>query len=122
MSDNKKPEQSEIDSFINSELTKADQRRDEAMKSKGLHPFLSLENGINEFTLEKVMPTTRVSSYDKDQYVFTTTQDGETKDWTVTINSPFAREVLAKLKVAPINVTVMRSGKGKDTRYEFVED
>jgi len=110
----------ELDDFISAELEKAKERRDAAMKEAGVLPFLTLEKGMNEFTLLPEVPATRWSSFGKEQYCFKVEQDGTDKVWTVTINSPFSREVLDLLRTAPCEATVMKSGSGKDTRYEFI--
>ena len=110
----------DLDDFINEEVMKQEEKRDQAMKDKGLLPYLALEKGITEFTLLRAKPTTRISSFNKEQYVLKVKHNEEMKDWTVTINSPFARDVLDKLRDAPIAVKVMRSGSDKATRYEFV--
>jgi hypothetical protein len=110
----------DLDDFINEEVMKQEEKRDQAMKEKGLLPYLACEKGVTTFTLLRAKPTTRISSFNKEQYVLKVNHKGELKDWTVTINSPFARDVLDKLRDAPIVVSVMRSGVDKATRYEFI--
>jgi hypothetical protein len=110
----------DLDDFINEEVMKQEEKRDQAMKEKGLLPYLACEKGVTTFTLLRAKPTTRISSFNKEQYVLKVQHKGELKDWTVTINSPFARDVLDKLRDAPIEVSVMRSGVDKATRYEFI--
>lgn len=110
----------DLDDFINEEVMKQEEKRDQAMKEKGLLPYLACEKGVTTFTLIRAKPTTRISSFKKEQYVLKVNHKGELKDWTVTINSPFARDVLDKLRDAPIEVSVMRSGVDKATRYEFI--
>jgi len=110
----------DLDDFINEEVMKQEEKRDQAMKERGLLPYLACEKGVTKFTLLRAKPTTRISSFNKEQYVLKVNHKGELKDWTVTINSPFARDVLDKLRDAPIEVSVMRSGVDKATRYEFI--
>lgn len=112
-----------IKKWLADEEAKREEAREKAIAEKGLLPYLTLVSGkITRFHIYKQIPETRMSSFDKLQYVIKVLHKDILKDWTVTINSPFAGYVLDKLSKAPIDVAVMTTGKDKDTRYEFIED
>ena len=111
----------DIRSFVDGVIKENQERRDAAMKEKGLAPYLQLDKGVTEFTLLPFKPAKRTSSFGKDQYVFKAEKAGTKYDWTVTCNSPLAVEVVKKLLEAPVTLKVMRSGEAKTTRYELLE-
>ena len=117
------PTDEELEQYITEEEMKSEEARDEAMARKGMLPYLALESGkITRFKLLRQIPKTRISSFDKLQYVLRVVHKEELKDWTVTVNSPFAGYVREKLRIAPVDLAVMTTGKGKETRYEFIEN
>jgi len=117
------PTNEELEQYISEEEMQSEEARDKAMQEKGMLPYLALESGkITRFKILKQIPQKRISSYDKLQYVIKVMHKDELKDWTVTVNSPFAGYVREKLSLAPIDVAVLRSGKGTETRYEFIEE
>ena len=109
----------EIKGFVDEAERLNKQRMEEAMKNKGLNPWLQLPKGITKFKLLPFKPATRVS-FGKDQYVFKVEQEGKQYDWSVTKNSPLAIQVIRKLLEAPVELSVMKSGDGKATRYELI--
>lgn len=117
------PSQEELDLWLSQEEIRRDEAREKAIEEKGLLPYLELVSGkITRFKILRQKPEQRLSSFKKMQYVIKVIHKDILKDWTVTINSPFAGYVLDKLSKAPIDVAVMTTGKDKDTRYEFIED
>lgn len=109
----------EIKGFVDEAERLNKQRMEEAMKNKGMNPYLQLPKGVTKFKLLPFKPGSRVS-FGKDQYVFKVEQESKQYDWSVTKNSPLAIQIIRKLLEAPVDISVMRSGDGKTTRYEML--
>ena len=85
------------------------------------NPYLVLEQGENTFTVLPVVPTPRTSNWGQVQEVFKVQKDGNEYDWAVSIASPLYIEIARKMPNAPVKVTVVRVGEGKQTRLSLIE-
>ena len=112
----------ELLSFVEAQEKENKERLEASLKDKGRAPFLRLEIGANVITLLPRKPTSRVSQFGKDQWVFkVATAGGEEADWSVTKTSPLAIKVIRKLPVAPCELTILKMGSGTTTRIDLKE-
>ena len=115
----------ELERFVQEEMAKMDQKRDEAIKAKGLLPFIeALPVGETQYRLLPVIPTDYTNKQQGNQVkkLFTVTKIGSEDKlaWPVNPNSPTYREVLSLLPKAPVNIAIVRTGKERtDTRYSI---
>lgn len=104
-----------VKEFVTSETDKLEQQRQEAFKASGGLPFLpALTVGETKLHLYREIP--RDGQYGKQFHVKAT--DGKDYAWTIRPKSPLYREIVKALAKAPLDITVVRAGTGKnDTRY-----
>jgi len=96
-------------------------RLEKRLAEQGRSMYLRLEQGENNLTLLKEIPTSKVSNWGKEQMVFKVQRNGETYDWAVTITSPLYMKVVNLMTHAPVNIIVVRVGTGKQTRLSLIE-
>ncbi|HYT44316.1 MAG TPA: hypothetical protein VEP90_18445 [Methylomirabilota bacterium] len=126
-----------LQAFVQAELARLSQQRQQAMTAKGMLPFLATVVGETVVRLHPKIP----GDYDggggniKKLFTVTTpkapaTDSNGTIDkewstlkeyaWPVNPKSPLYREVLEQLSKAPVNLAIVRTGKDKtDTRYSI---
>lgn len=114
----------ELEKFVQEEMARMDKQRDEAIKAKGLLPFISaLPVGETQYRLLPIVPTLyHNKNQNNDKKLFTVTKIGseDRLAWPVNPNSPTYREVLALLPKCPLNIAIVRTGKERqDTRYSI---
>ncbi len=96
-------------------------RLEKRLAEQGRSMYLRLEQGENNLTLLKEIPTPKTSNWGKDQMVFKVQRDGETYDWAVTITSPMYMKVVNLMTQAPVDIIVVRVGTGQQTRLSLIE-
>jgi hypothetical protein len=85
--------------------------------------FLTISKEATDITLLAEIPEERTANFDdgpKEQYVFAVEVDGERKLWSRTKDAPSTNELIDFLPKAPIKITVLKTGKGRNTRYTYV--
>jgi hypothetical protein len=100
---------------------KSEQMRENLAKS-GRYPFLQLKEGKNKVKLLNEQPREMTSNYGKKQVVYQVIKDGNKFDWPITISSPlFDVVTFKKMPKAPIELTIVRKGRGLETRLRIVD-
>lgn len=86
--------------------------------------YLKLGVGVTDLVLLAEIPEERTANFKdgpKDQYVFSVEVNGERKLWSRTVASPFTDKLVDLLAKAPIEISVIRTGSGMDTRYDIAK-
>lgn len=110
--------------YADTELSRIEAQRQEAIKAKGGLPFLgALPVGTSRLSLHAEVPKDHEDPNGNVKKLFTVSKPGSSEllGWTVNPRSPLYRDLLQALKKAPVNIEVVRTGEGKsDTRYSVV--
>ena len=96
-------------------------RLEKRLAEQGRSMYLRLEQGENNLTLLKELPTQKMSNWGKEQMVFKVEKNDELYDWAVTITSPMYMKVVNLMTKAPVDVIVVRVGVGQQTRLSLIE-
>jgi hypothetical protein len=116
---NPKEEDQKLDLFLTEELEKIEKERRESLAEKGYADFLKLEIGETKLTLQPAIPRLITGGGFGDRRAFRVTLKDQEYDWPVNPRSPMYRQMLELLKKAPIQISVIRVGEGKNTRYDL---
>lgn len=122
--------------FLRQENERLQAEQAQRIKETGGVPFLgTLPVGQTTLTLLKKVPkhlepkpsdqyqTVRKGFFVTEGNVIALLKKGAKTDekmWTVNVNSPTYRDVIEMLAKAPIAVNVVKTGSGKQTRYDVV--
>ena len=96
-------------------------RLETRLAQQGRSMYLRLEQGENNLTLLKQIPTPKTSNWGKEQMVFKVQKNDELYDWAVTITSPMYMKIVNLMTHAPVDVIVVRVGVGQQTRLSLIE-
>ncbi len=122
----------ELNEFIRAENERLDREREKRIAERGDLPFLpTLLKGTTRMTLLRKVPKT-LEPKPTDQYQTTRAAfhvyaqkrknfDVEANKeyvWTVNKNSPTYQTIVELLAKAPVDIDVIKTGEGKQTRYD----
>lgn len=107
-----------LNDYLDEELNRIETERREAMSDKGYAPFAKLGVGETKLTLQPIIPRMIKGGFG-DRKAFKITISGIEYDWAINPRSPMYRQLLVLLRTAPIEITVIKVGEGKNTRYDI---
>ena len=81
--------------------------------------YLQLEEGVTTVTILGDDVELRENKFGKEQYYFKARIDKTEGVWTITKNSPLAKQVLTHLAAGRRKLQVVRAGTGQDTKYSI---
>jgi hypothetical protein len=110
----------DLDAWIREEKGKQEQKLKENLKNKGLNPYLKLEVGSTTLFIARRIPVSRINSFGKQVRDFTVEKDGEVLTWSVSENGALYRKLLSVLEAGRRDITVVRVGTGKETKYDVI--
>lgn len=129
-------ESQNIQAFVQAELARLTQQREAAMAAKGMLPFMAVPVGETIVKLQAKIPGDYDGGGGNIKKLFTvvprsspfldsdnTQRDdkwvaGKEYSWPINPKSPTYRDTLELLVKAPLDIKIVRVGKGKqDTRY-----
>ena len=101
----------------NEKLRQAKERQD-YMDMHDMKDFWKAESGENKITVLPSIPRSVKSNFG-DKMAFRIEVQGKKYDWNINPKSPMYRTFVDLLAKAPVEVTVIRTGSGKTTRYDL---
>ena len=110
---------SDIKKFVQEELARMKAERKKYMEDECLTEFVAWEKGATSAVLLPKIPV-----YDPDgsfgpRYKFQVQLGENEYTWSVNPRSPMYRELISKLEEAPAGFVLIRTGDGKQTRYDI---
>ncbi len=82
--------------------------------------YIALEEGVTTVTIVGDDVEEKTNNFGKLQYYFRAKVNGQEGIWSITKNSPLARQVLEHLAKGRRHMVVVRAGKGQtDTKYSI---
>ena len=95
--------------------------RAEKMKEKGFRDFYSWRKGENHFQVVLTEPTREIDGKYGKQKIFAAESGGAVFDLAINVRSPVYRIVVNGLAAEKTKFNILKSGDGKDTKYELLE-
>ncbi len=120
MSEQKKIGKNDLDKWIEQENRRMEKERSDYMDSHDMKSFWSPEKGSNKITLLAKVPRATKSDFG-DKMAFRVVAEGQEWDWNINPKSPMYRQFVKLLAKAPVEITIIRTGDGKQTRYDLKE-
>jgi hypothetical protein len=97
------------------------ERLESNLAKQDRNSYLMLEQGENKFTLLPIVPTPRTSNWGQEQDIFKVQKNGNEYDGGVSVKSPLYIKIARLMPKAPVEVTIVRVGEGKQTRLSLLE-
>ena len=95
--------------------------RAEKMAEKGYREFYSWRKGENHFRIITGEPKREIIGTYGKQLIFAATTGTGTVDLAVNVKSPVYRMIVNGLAEGKCEFNILKSGEGKETRYEQLE-
>lgn len=108
--------------FLEGEKERLDSIKEQAWKEKGYLEFFTPPKGVSKITVLPKIPRIMEGKYGT-RRVFRVKVNGTEFDYGINPSSPVYRILIEKMQATggkPIEITLMRSGEGKATRYEVL--
>ena len=119
---NKMEEKNRMDlrKWVTQEKAAMQKKREQQFKDKGIEltPFLKLVEGENKITLLPKIPRISEGQFGK-QYIFQAKQGRTEYSLGIRENSPLYRMLVNVLTDIPTDLTIIRAGEQKATRYSI---
>ena len=110
----------ELKEYIMRREKELEKQRLDYMREHGIKPFYKFPKGETAITLVPKTPRAAKSPYGIKE-AFRIKVDDVEYDWSINPQSPMFRVLLAGLKVAPVTFKVVKTGEGKQTRFDITE-
>jgi len=114
-------EQTNMTSWAQDEVKKLDQERADKRKEKGYREFYNWRKGENKFQIIVSEPMREIDGKFGKQKIFAAKAGEETVDLAINVKSPVYRIVLRGVAEGKTKFNILKSGDGKDTKYELLE-
>jgi len=103
------------------EAKRLTQERAQKMKEKGYREFYNWRKGENRFEIVLSEATREIDGTYGKQKVFAAKSDGVIYDLAVNVKSPAYRIIVNGIAEGKSNYNILKSGEGKETKYELLE-
>jgi len=103
------------------ESKRLDDERAQKMKDRGYREFYSWKKGENRFRIITAEPRREIEGKYGKQMIFAATTGKEPIDLAVNVRSPVYRMIVNGLAEGKSEFNILKSGDGKETRYEQLE-
>jgi hypothetical protein len=107
--------------WAKSESERLDQERQQRMKDKGYRDFFNWKKGENRFEIVLHEPTREIEGKYGKQIIFAAKSEGMIYDLAINVKSPAYRIVVNGLAESKTKFNILKSGEGKETKYELLE-
>ena len=107
-----------IKEFVQKELARMEEERKQYMEDQGLIDYVVWEKGATSAVLLPKIPVHDPDGSFGPRYKFQVKLGENEYTWSVNPRSPMYRELVSKLEVAPAGFVLIRTGDGKQTRYD----
>lgn len=110
-----------LSKWIDNENNRITKERIDYMEKNDMANFWKPEKGSNKIVLLPKVPRATKSEFGNKMAFRIEAEGGHQYDWNINPRSPMYRAFVKLLSKAPVAVTVVRVGEGKQTRYDLKE-
>jgi len=111
----------ELKLWAENEAKRLAEERTQKMKEKGYREFYSWRKGENHFRIIMSEPRREIEGTYGKQIIFAATTGTGMFDLAVNVRSPVYRMIVNGLAKGQADFNILKSGEGKETRYEQLE-
>jgi hypothetical protein len=111
-----------LESWVSQEATEIEKERKRMMEERGMHELFVLKKGENSFSVDvKISPRTQLTKFGERTVLCVKDAEGEVKDLMLSRKSSLYRIILRELNAGRNQFRILRSGEGRESKFELLK-